>query len=296
VRRDWHETDAIHADAGVVVRHSVLVQLQHWAVALSGIVLLFSGIGQMPVYKRYMLYKVPGFSWTPDFIINFNIHMVAALAFTFVAVFHVVYHYKEGGRSILPRSGDVGESIKIMRAMLTRGQEPPSRKFLAEQRLAYAFIGGTSLLLVITGVVKLFDNLGTVRIGHPVVFWSTMLHNIGTGLFVLGLIAHLGAFLVKANWPLLVSMFTGKVPLAYAEHRHPLWIDEIRAGRANEGKMSHRCGVRLVYGSLIVTGLVMGLWVHPLWFLAVALAAANLVQSAFTHWCPLERLLRRLGP
>ena len=48
----------------------------------------------------------------------------------------------------MPRKGDVRESFEIIRAMLTGKEEPPSRKFLAEQRLAYAFIGFSIVLLM----------------------------------------------------------------------------------------------------------------------------------------------------
>ena len=37
------------------IRHSLTVRVTHWVVALSGILLLFSGFGQLPLYKRYNL-------------------------------------------------------------------------------------------------------------------------------------------------------------------------------------------------------------------------------------------------
>jgi hypothetical protein len=35
--------------------------------------------------------------------------------------------------------------------------------------------------------------------------------------------------------------------------------------------------------------------VNPLWFLFTAFVGINLVQSAFTRWCLMERILARLG-
>ena len=46
-----------------VLRHSVPVRLQHWTIALSGLALLFSGFGQFPLYKRYMVDHLPGLAW-----------------------------------------------------------------------------------------------------------------------------------------------------------------------------------------------------------------------------------------
>ena len=94
MKRDIHETDMIHQTEGYVVRHSFLVQIQHWMVALSGLVLLFSGFGQLPVYKRYMLSEVPGFAWASDFILQFKIHMAAAAVFTYRG--WTVHHAHEG--------------------------------------------------------------------------------------------------------------------------------------------------------------------------------------------------------
>ncbi len=55
---------------------------------------------------------------------------------------------------------------------------------------------------------------------------------------------------------------------------------------------------RLVHafaGALILVGVLLSQLVSP-WFLAIPVfAGANLFQSAFTRFCPLAILLRRLG-
>jgi formate dehydrogenase gamma subunit len=294
-KRDIHETDMIHQEQGYVVRHSILVQMQHWLVALSGLVLLFSGFGQLPVYKRYMLNQVPGMAWASDFILQFKIHMAAAAVFTFAGIFHLVYHYIEGGRSILPMKGDVRESIHIIKAILKGEKEPPHGKFLAEQRLAYALISFSIILLILTGMFKFADNLPSVSVPYWAVFWNTMIHNIGTVIFLLAFFAHIGAFVLKANWPLFSSMFNGKVKLDYAEERHPLWIDEMRQGKATKNKMMAECVVRIFAGTMVGTGVLLGAILNPLWYLLPAFVALNLIQSAFTRWCPLENMLVKMG-
>ncbi|NIP79752.1 MAG: DUF2892 domain-containing protein, partial [Gemmatimonadetes bacterium] len=35
--------------------------------------------------------------------------------------------------------------------------------------------------------------------------------------------------------------------------------------------------------------------VHPAWFLFTAFVGVNLIQSAFTRWCLMERILIRTG-
>lgn len=295
MKREIHETDRIHEKEAVVVRHSTIVMITHWLVALSGLVLLFSGFGQLPVYKRYMLSEIPGLGWASDFILQFKIHMIAALVFTFAAIFHLVYHYIEGGRSIMPMKGDVRESLHIIKAMIKGEEEPPHGKFLAEQRIAYALIGFSIVLLVVTGFFKFADNLPAVTMPYRVIFWNTMIHNAATVLFLLAFVAHIGAFLIKANWPLFSSMFTGKVGLDYARKRHPRWIEEIRSNRATKNPMMAECVVRIFAGTLVGTGVVLGAIVNPAWYLLPAFVAVNLVQSAFTRWCPLENMVVKLG-
>jgi hypothetical protein len=36
-------------------------------------------------------------------------------------------------------------------------------------------------------------------------------------------------------------------------------------------------------------------WVHPAWFLVTAFVGLNLLQSSFTHFCPLETMLARIS-
>ncbi|HBA82980.1 MAG TPA: DUF2892 domain-containing protein [Verrucomicrobia bacterium] len=53
--------------------------------------------------------------------------------------------------------------------------------------------------------------------------------------------------------------------------------------------------VRLMAGTLVLTGLALGFWVSSWWFALTAFVGINLVQSAFTGFCPAETILRRLG-
>lgn len=206
-----------------VKRHSLLVRLNHWAIALSGFALLFSGFGEMPMYKRYKLAALPGMSWTADFTLQLVIHYVAAFIFMFAVIFHIVYHWRKKQYAIMPRKGDMKESWQIIKAMFTKGEEPPSDKFLAEQRVAYAAIGVDVLILIFTGLIKVYKNTGAITLDPSFMKFITLTHTAATMIFMLLVIAHIGAFAIKANRPLVKSMFTGRVDRKYAEHRHSLW-------------------------------------------------------------------------
>jgi len=48
-------------------------------------------------------------------------------------------------------------------------------------------------------------------------------------------------------------------------------------------------------GFMILASLALGILVHAGWFWLTAFVGANLLQSAFTGFCPLASVLRRLG-
>lgn len=206
-----------------IKRHSLIVMINHWLVATSGLVLLFSGFGQLPMYKRYNVIKIPGLEWSANFEITYLMHLIAAAIFSTGVLFHIVFHFRRKEFASIPKKGDLKESVTIIKAMVTGGEEPPQGKFLAEQRLAYAAIGVTSLILLATGVIKVYKNFNTITLSPLLNEISTLLHTIAGMAFLLLLFAHLGAFLIKANWPLFPSMFTGYVDRKYAEERHSLW-------------------------------------------------------------------------
>ena len=53
--------------------------------------------------------------------------------------------------------------------------------------------------------------------------------------------------------------------------------------------------LRLIAGSFVFIAAILAWKVSP-WFLAfIAFVGLNLVQSAFTNWCPMMTILRKLG-
>ena len=53
--------------------------------------------------------------------------------------------------------------------------------------------------------------------------------------------------------------------------------------------------IRRVAGVFVLLSLALGWFVHPAWLLFTAFVGLNLLQSSFTHFCPLERILGRVG-
>jgi hypothetical protein len=59
--------------------------------------------------------------------------------------------------------------------------------------------------------------------------------------------------------------------------------------------MKRQSIIYFVAGTLVLTGLALGYWVNQLWLLLAAFVGFNLFQTAFTGFCPLERILIKLG-
>ncbi|MBX5494011.1 MAG: DUF2892 domain-containing protein [Bryobacteraceae bacterium] len=55
-----------------------------------------------------------------------------------------------------------------------------------------------------------------------------------------------------------------------------------------------RC-LRLIAGMFVMGTVALGHFLHPGWFLFTAFVGVNLFQSAFTNWCPMMTVLRKLG-
>lgn len=53
--------------------------------------------------------------------------------------------------------------------------------------------------------------------------------------------------------------------------------------------------LRLIAGTFVLGSLTLGYLLDPRWYLLTAFVGLNLVQSAFSDWCPMMTLLRKLG-
>jgi len=217
-------SESILEDKNRVVRHGRIELVEHWAIALSGLLLLLSGLFELPMAARYRITAIPGFSWSGDFITSLSVHYAASVVFIAASLFHLLYHGLAGERELLPQKGDLKTSIAVIKTFFGKGKEPPFDKYLPEQRLAYLGMAVIIAVLILSGMVKTAKNLFAPDMNYALVLWATWLHNIFFVLFILAFIAHIGAILLKPNRPMIRGIFTGAVRLDYARHRHPLWL------------------------------------------------------------------------
>jgi hypothetical protein len=53
--------------------------------------------------------------------------------------------------------------------------------------------------------------------------------------------------------------------------------------------------IRAMAGTFILLSLILAHYVHPNWIWFTVFVGANLLQSAFTGFCPAETVLKKLG-
>jgi Protein of unknown function (DUF2892) len=53
--------------------------------------------------------------------------------------------------------------------------------------------------------------------------------------------------------------------------------------------------LRMIAGAFVVASVLAGTFVHPGFYWFTAFVGLNLFQSAFSNWCPMMAILRKVG-
>ena len=53
--------------------------------------------------------------------------------------------------------------------------------------------------------------------------------------------------------------------------------------------------IRILAGTMVLISISLAHWVSQWWLLLAAFVGCNLIQSAFTGFCPAENIFRKLG-
>ena len=59
--------------------------------------------------------------------------------------------------------------------------------------------------------------------------------------------------------------------------------------------MNTEKGIRILAGTMVLASLALGLLVHKYWFFLTGFVGVNLIQSAFTGFCPAEMIMKKCG-
>lgn len=66
-------------------------------------------------------------------------------------------------------------------------------------------------------------------------------------------------------------------------------------GNPSGTTMTIENAIRVLAGSMVLISLALAHWVNSWWLLLAAFVGVNLIQSAFTGFCPAEIIFRKLG-
>ncbi len=53
--------------------------------------------------------------------------------------------------------------------------------------------------------------------------------------------------------------------------------------------------IKLIAGSFVLASLILGYFYNEYFFLFTAFVAVNLIQSSFTKWCLMDKILKKAG-
>ena len=59
--------------------------------------------------------------------------------------------------------------------------------------------------------------------------------------------------------------------------------------------MTVETSLRGIAGFFVIASVLLGYYHSPYWLLFTGFVGLNLLQSAFTNWCPMMTILRKLG-
>jgi hypothetical protein len=83
-----------------------------WIFGAAAVLAVFTGFGNMPLYRRYYIADLPGLGWTGDFMANLHVHYLAGSVLLGVAVYVAAVFFREWKRGArLTKSGALRAAV-----------------------------------------------------------------------------------------------------------------------------------------------------------------------------------------
>jgi cytochrome b subunit of formate dehydrogenase len=168
------------------------------------------------------------FGWEGGFPLRGIIHRVAAVLFTFTAVWHLFYLSTGRGRrffkDVFPKKSDFSQFFDSIKFNLDLSHHRPrfGRFSYIEKAEYWALVWGTAVM-IFTGFFLWFDNLAVKIFPKGFLDVVLVIHHYEAWLAVLSVaIWHMYSTVFSPNvYPMNPSWLTGKMPLEQYEHEHP---------------------------------------------------------------------------
>ena len=207
----------------------------HWIVGFSSVILIISGLGQIPFYRRHNIISIPGLSWAEQHSFLLQLHYYLSAVLIGIILFHIIYHVIKKELSLIPRLSDFVRMLPLPPHIRSRFQPPTHFKYYSNQRLSYALTAMALFLLIISGIVKTAKNLPDTDIPFQLIQISNQLHSVGTFLLVASILFHsLALHVARTHRPLIRSMIDGMVSRSYAKKHFPRWVDSVERQEENK--------------------------------------------------------------
>ena len=141
-------------------------RILRWLYVLTMIGMGVTGLGQMPIFKRYYIADIPGMAWTADFYLTHYIHYLGAI-FLFALIAYAILDYILLGRKAF--------------------------HLTASAYLRIALLGG----IVVTGIFRVFKNFPDVVFSPDFTLLIDISH---LGFMVAYIFSALFFMFIKSGW------------------------------------------------------------------------------------------------
>jgi formate dehydrogenase subunit gamma len=207
-----------------VLRHDGAAMLEHWTHGVGTAALLVTGFS-----LGFMFFPKLVASGATTFAMM-NVHFVSVVCFLFGTFYYGAntllswQRFKEH----LPTKNAISFTIQHYGHLLgvKKYAMPPEDKYFESERMAYLLALAATATVILTGLLKVAAHAVDVPAG--VMAFVTPLHGIATIAMALFFVAHVFfAAVLPDSWPILSSMFTGRVSLEYAKAEHAGWVERL---------------------------------------------------------------------
>ena len=200
-----------------VQKYELGQRLYHWGNFLFLTVLAVSG---------YALFVPP--SLKPPLSSWVLIHEVFSALFLGGVLLHIVAATTRGDRHSMWFERADWHDLRTMTAnFLGRTRRYPRfGKYDPAQKLYHAFISLLSAVMIFSGVFLVCSAENWATFSHEWMRWQRLLHDVGAFTFIAVILGHIYFGIIRANWPELIAMFTGRISARHFVTKHSVarWI------------------------------------------------------------------------
>lgn len=208
-----------------IERFTPFERAAHWANAIAFSILAISGL-VMAFGKFFLLPLIGGqlFGWLTYALKNLH-NFVGPLFVVSLIIIFVTFL-----RDNFPRKGDLRWALRLGGMMSRDGNELPSHRFNAGEKLV--FWGGVLLLgfFVTTSGLVLDKLWPAITYDRQAMQYAHMVHNVSTLLMIAVFLGHIyiGTIGMRGAY---TAMRRGWVGDAWAREHHAYWYEDIQAGK-----------------------------------------------------------------